>query len=148
METKILCTVFGYATLGFANLCFDWKFTQVFSFRVVCSYTAAILLEHPLEKYWQLRCCTPAGLEPMTEGNSKSVPKKPGCTSGIAAVLSHAFIQAERAKRARLGIWEDSSCLSLIDSEMAGPMGLKLSGMVEGVCENVLAKEFFLIRWS
>ena len=26
---------------------------------------------------------------------------------------------------------------------MAGPMGLKLGGMVEGMQENVLAKEFF-----
>ena len=26
---------------------------------------------------------------------------------------------------------------------MAGRIGLKLGGMVEGMCENVLAKEFF-----
>ena len=26
---------------------------------------------------------------------------------------------------------------------MAGPIGLKLGGMVEGMCENVLGKEFF-----
>ena len=26
---------------------------------------------------------------------------------------------------------------------MAGPIKLKLGGMVEGMCENVLAKEFF-----
>ena len=26
---------------------------------------------------------------------------------------------------------------------MAGPMGLKLGGMIKGICENVLAKEFF-----
>ena len=26
---------------------------------------------------------------------------------------------------------------------MAGPIGLKLGGMVEGMCENVLTKEFF-----
>ena len=26
---------------------------------------------------------------------------------------------------------------------MAGPFGLKLGGMVEGIAENVLAKEFF-----
>ena len=31
----------------------------------------------------------------------------------------------------------------LIDSEIAGPSELKLGGMVEGICENVLAKEFF-----
>ena len=31
----------------------------------------------------------------------------------------------------------------LIDSEMAGPSGLKLCGMIEGMCENVLAKKFF-----
>ena len=30
-----------------------------------------------------------------------------------------------------------------IDSEMAGRIGLKLSGMVEGIAENVLAKNFF-----
>ena len=47
-----------------------------------------------------------------------------------------------RAKRA-LGSEEDSSCMELIDSEMAGPIRLKLGGMVEGMGENVLAKEFF-----
>ena len=31
----------------------------------------------------------------------------------------------------------------LIDSEMAGRIGLKLGGMVEGMCKNVLAKELF-----
>ena len=31
----------------------------------------------------------------------------------------------------------------LIDSEMAGRIRLKLGGMVEGMGENVLAKEFF-----
>ena len=31
----------------------------------------------------------------------------------------------------------------LIDSEMAGPIKLKLGGMVEGMGENVFAKEFF-----
>ena len=30
----------------------------------------------------------------------------------------------------------------LVDSEMAGPIKLKLGGMVEGIAENVLAKEF------
>ena len=30
-----------------------------------------------------------------------------------------------------------------MDSEMAGPIGLKLGGMVEGMREDVLAKEFF-----
>ena len=30
-----------------------------------------------------------------------------------------------------------------IDSEMAGPMGLKLGGMIKGMQENILAKEFF-----
>ena len=33
--------------------------------------------------------------------------------------------------------------MALIDSEMAGPSELKLGGMVEGMGENVLAKEFF-----
>ena len=31
----------------------------------------------------------------------------------------------------------------LIDSEMAGQIGLKLGGIVKGRWENVLAKEFF-----
>ena len=31
----------------------------------------------------------------------------------------------------------------LIDSEKAERIGLKLGGMVEGIAENVLAKEFF-----
>ena len=31
----------------------------------------------------------------------------------------------------------------LIDSEMAGPSGLKLGVLIEGMWENVLAKEFF-----
>ena len=30
----------------------------------------------------------------------------------------------------------------LIDSQMAEPIRLKLGGMVEGMCENVLAKDF------
>ena len=30
----------------------------------------------------------------------------------------------------------------LLDSEMAGPIGLKLGGMVKGIAENVLTKEF------
>ena len=47
-----------------------------------------------------------------------------------------------RAKRA-LGSGENSSCLLLIDSEMAGPFRLKLGGMIKGMGENVLAKEFF-----
>ena len=42
-----------------------------------------------------------------------------------------------------MGSEENSRCLSLIDSEMAGPIKLKLGGMVEGIAENVLAKEFF-----
>ena len=47
-----------------------------------------------------------------------------------------------RAKRA-LGSVEISRCPLLIDSEMAGRIKLKLGEMVEGMCENVLAKEFF-----
>ena len=35
-----------------------------------------------------------------------------------------------------------SCCLSLIDSEMAGPILVKLSGIVKCGRENVLAKEF------
>ena len=41
-----------------------------------------------------------------------------------------------------LGSEENSRCLLLIDSEMAGQIRLKLGGMVEGIAENVLAKEF------
>ena len=52
------------------------------------------------------------------------------------------FLCPRRAKRA-LGSGENSSALLLIDSEMAGPMELILCGMIEGVWENVLAKEFF-----
>ena len=52
------------------------------------------------------------------------------------------MINPRRAKRA-LGSEENSVCLLLIDSEMAGRIRLKLGGMVEGMCENVLAKEFF-----
>ena len=33
--------------------------------------------------------------------------------------------------------------MRLIDSEMAGPIGLKLGVLIEGMWENVLAKEFF-----
>ena len=51
-------------------------------------------------------------------------------------------VYPRRAKQA-LGSRENSGRLTLIDSEMAGPIGLKLGGMVEGMCENVLAKEFF-----
>ena len=46
-----------------------------------------------------------------------------------------------RAKRA-LGSGENSSCLFPIDSEMAGQIELKLGGMIEGMGENDLAKEF------
>ena len=49
------------------------------------------------------------------------------------------LIQGERA----LGSEENSRCSSLIDSDMAGRIRLKLGGMVEGMGENVLAKEFF-----
>ena len=33
--------------------------------------------------------------------------------------------------------------MGLMGSEMAGPMVLKLGGMIKGMWENVLAKEFF-----
>ena len=42
-----------------------------------------------------------------------------------------------------MGSVENCGCVSLIDSEMAGRIGLKLGGMVEGMQENVLTKEFF-----
>ena len=41
-----------------------------------------------------------------------------------------------------MGSEENSRGLSLIDSEMAGRIRLKLGGMVEDMQENVLAKEF------
>ena len=49
---------------------------------------------------------------------------------------------SERSERA-LGSGENSRCLSLIDSEMAEPIKLKLGGMVEGIGENIVPKEFF-----
>ena len=49
---------------------------------------------------------------------------------------------SERSERG-LGSEEISGRSSLIDSEMAGRIRLKLGGMVEGMGENVLAKEFF-----
>ena len=42
-----------------------------------------------------------------------------------------------RAKRALEG-GEDWARMRLIDSKMAGLNGLKLGGMIEGICENVL----------
>ena len=42
-----------------------------------------------------------------------------------------------------MGSEENFRFLSLIDSEMAGQIRLKLGGMIKGMCENVLAKEFF-----
>ena len=41
-----------------------------------------------------------------------------------------------------MGSEENSGRSELIDSEMAGQIRLKLGGMVEGIAENVLAKEF------
>ena len=42
-----------------------------------------------------------------------------------------------------MGSEENCVRLSLIDSEMAGRIGLKLAEMIKGMQENVLAKEFF-----
>ena len=42
-----------------------------------------------------------------------------------------------------MGSEENSGRLSLIDSEVAEPIRLKLGGMVKGMGENDLAKEFF-----
>ena len=42
-----------------------------------------------------------------------------------------------------MGSRKNSSCVLLIDSEMAGRIRLKLGRMIEGTGENVLAKEFF-----
>ena len=41
------------------------------------------------------------------------------------------------------GSRENSRRVALIDSEMAGPSELKLGGMIEGMGENVLVKDFF-----
>ena len=42
-----------------------------------------------------------------------------------------------------MGSEENSVRVLPIDSEMPGPIKLKLGGVVEGMQENVLAKEFF-----
>ena len=49
---------------------------------------------------------------------------------------------SERSERG-LGSEENSSRMFPIDSKMAGPIRLKLGGMVEGMGENDLPKEFF-----
>ena len=54
----------------------------------------------------------------------------------------HLSMASERSERA-LGSGENSRCMFPIDSEMAGSIKLNLGGMVEGMGENVLAKEFF-----
>ena len=63
---------------------------------------------------------------------------------GVVTVFSafHYKFYPRRAKRA-LGSGENSSRLLFIDSEMAGRIRLKLGGIVEGMQENDLAKEFF-----
>ena len=53
----------------------------------------------------------------------------------------HHFNLSKLSERG-LGSGEDSSASYLIDSEMAGPIKLKLGGMVESMQENILAKEF------
>ena len=55
----------------------------------------------------------------------------------------HSSSKASKRSERALGSEENSRCMFPIDSEMAGRIGLKLGGMVEGMCENVLAKEFF-----
>ena len=60
----------------------------------------------------------------------------------MAARSPLGFSYPRRAKRA-LGSEENSRCPSLIDSKMAGLIKQKLGCMVEGMGENVLAKEFF-----
>ena len=57
-------------------------------------------------------------------------------------LAQHMDCNPRRAKRA-LGSEENCGCVSLIDSHMAGRIGLKLGRMVEGMQENVLAKKFF-----
>ena len=51
-------------------------------------------------------------------------------------------INPRQAKQA-LGSEENSRCVLLIDSKMAGPIKLKLGRMVESIKEKVLTKEFF-----
>ena len=54
-----------------------------------------------------------------------------------AGILGPDLVYPWGAKRA-LGRREESRCLFKVNSEMAGPNGLKLGGMIEGICENVL----------
>ena len=68
--------------------------------------------------------------------------KEEAATLPVHKVSYETYVYPRRAKRA-LGSEENSGRLLLIDSEMAGRIGLKLGGMVEGMGENVLAKEFF-----
>ena len=49
---------------------------------------------------------------------------------------------SELSKQA-LGSGGNSSCVELIDSEMAGWIRLKLGGTVKGIAENSIAKKYF-----
>ena len=57
-------------------------------------------------------------------------------------MLAPCGVYPRRAKRA-FGSGENSGRVSLIDSDMAGRIRLKLGGMVEVMQENVLTKKFF-----
>ena len=56
-------------------------------------------------------------------------------------LISIAIIQGERSEPWVVERIQVVHCL--IDLDMAGPIKLKLGGMVEGMQENVLAKKFF-----
>ena len=57
-----------------------------------------------------------------------------------AGILGPDLVYPWGAKRA-LGSREESRCLFKVNSEMAGPNGLKLlGGMIEGMWENVLIR--------
>ena len=58
-------------------------------------------------------------------------------------MLTESYFYPKASVSETWGIREDCGLFFLIDSEMAGPSGLKLGGLVEGMREIVLAKEFF-----
>ena len=65
---------------------------------------------------------------------------------GYVALVRHIclIIIIVKASEARLEVSAElARLLYPQNSEMAGPSGLKLGGLVEGMCPNVLTKEFF-----
>ena len=78
----------------------------------------------------------------LNEGCLNTAQLFPFCGSASSNLHVSLKFHPRRAKRA-LGSGENSRRVLPIDSEVAGRIGLKLGGMVEGMRENVLAKEFF-----